>query len=277
MIDCFSMRTMTFTLRTECDKCGDMIPVNGPLRHVVCGSCQAQYDLTPSVWSTQVASSSEGYRILNNPYTCNDTDDTSRMCPACEKHFPFDEAAVEGDEEIHCPYCGREIHSYPAPDWLVKELPAVVHVVGGDREEGEGGSGVVLQPEETQRPVVLSCPNCGGGLKVTGESERLIPCEHCNTDVYLPDGVWRRLHPVDTVSPWTLVFEGEKLETGEEIRNREKRELARRLSAEREESNREEEHVRLGQKENNGKIVTIIVVAAIAVFVGLVILVSSYD
>lgn len=128
-------KTITFTLRTECDKCGDMIPVNGPLQHVTCGSCQAEYDLTPGLWADQVASAAEGYTIMNNPYTCNATQDPSPMCPVCEEHFPFDDAAVEGDEVIHCPGCGRAIHSYPAPEWLSKELPAVFHVIGGEREK----------------------------------------------------------------------------------------------------------------------------------------------
>ena len=276
------MKTITFTLKTECDKCGDMLPVNGPVKHVTCGSCQTGYDLTPGVWAGQIVSASEGMRTLNNPYTCNDTSDPDPQCRMCEKHFPFDAALIGQDVTINCPHCGHSVATYPPPDWLKKELPAVSQVIGGDREEADGKPGVDLeQKEETSRPVVLSCPNCGGGLKVTSDSQRLIPCEHCNSDVYLPDGVWRRLHPVDMVAPWTLVYDGVALETGEDINTRNAREQARRLSADRdrlsadrEKHNLEDEQVRMGQRKSNKAIVTIIVIASIVTFIGFMILVT---
>jgi hypothetical protein len=34
-------------------------------------------------------------------------------------------------------------------------------------------------------------------------------CRFCHTDVYLPDDVWRRLHPVATVKEWFIRFEGQ--------------------------------------------------------------------
>jgi hypothetical protein len=57
-----------------------------------------------------------------------------------------------------------------------------------------------------------------------------VPCQYCKTDVYLPDDLWRRLHPVKTMAPWFVRFEG-----------RSRAELARAAEAKLSEQRRAEE------------------------------------
>jgi len=58
-------------------------------------------------------------------------------------------------------------------------------------EPGEKISGVI----------VFTCPQCGGALKIDG-SERMPVCQFCNTNVYLPDDLWLRMHPAKMKVRW---------------------------------------------------------------------------
>ncbi len=220
------MTVYTFTLKFDCEKCGEMVAVNGPAHAIICSSCQKQYSTKPASWGETICLSNGGSRTLGDFYRCKGYKTRQPRCPKCDKHFPFDEALVGHDTQIPCPHCDLAIQTFPAPEWLKQELPAVVQLVGADRE-GPDSSGVALDTnEQAPRPVMLNCPNCAAPLKITAEAERTMACEHCNVDVYLPDGVWRRLHPVHTVHPWSIVYEG-KLETAQkriERQNEEQRE-----------------------------------------------------
>jgi len=71
--------------------------------------------------------------------------------------------------------------------------------------------------------VALQCPACGAALHVAAERARLAPCDYCRTDVYLPDDVWARLHPSDTIRHWYVRFEGwTKRQIDEEQRRRDR-------------------------------------------------------
>jgi hypothetical protein len=84
----------------------------------------------------------------------------------------------------------------------------------------------------------MTCPQCGAALHLTAESQRTTTCQFCHVDVFLPDELWRCLHPVKVVQPWWVRFEGstrrqEKAasDAAEQVR----REAARRVSEKREE------------------------------------------
>jgi len=202
-----------------------MIAVNGPARSTTCNACHKDVPLTPALWGEQLSCASRGSDMINNPYRCLAVGNNERtpICPKCEEPFSFDSAWLDHDYDFACPHCGFEVTTYPAPDWLKAELPALRQVVGGDRPTPDGRLQTLQTDDQATKPVVLSCPNCAASLKVTEASERTIDCEHCGVDVYLPDGLWIRLHPVQTVHPWTVIFEDE-LETAEDLRERQAKE-----------------------------------------------------
>jgi hypothetical protein len=59
------------------------------------------------------------------------------------------------------------------------------------------------------KPVAMACPKCGGGLTIGPDTERTIACHFCSASVFIPDALWKELHPVKTMLRWTLTFTGE--------------------------------------------------------------------
>jgi DNA-directed RNA polymerase subunit RPC12/RpoP len=76
------------------------------------------------------------------------------------------------------------------PDEFVSSLFSFpVHaIIGEDPEQ---------KPDEEYKGklMMFACLQCGAGLKVDGSS-RVVACTYCNTDNFLPEDLWRRLHPV---------------------------------------------------------------------------------
>jgi hypothetical protein len=54
----------------------------------------------------------------------------------------------------------------------------------------------------------MACPQCNGGLTITPETPRTMTCAFCGVQVFLPDGLWLRLHPARKMRRWTLSFVG---------------------------------------------------------------------
>src|SRR6185437_12497888 len=58
---------------------------------------------------------------------------------------------------------------------------------------------------------VFYCANCKAPLPVDG-SNRVVKCQYCATDVYLPDDLWQRMHPVAVVARWYMCMTQQHLE-----------------------------------------------------------------
>ncbi len=61
-------------------------------------------------------------------------------------------------------------------------------------------------PAASTRPVRFPCPSCDASLSVDGSS-RTVECSYCHTSAYLPDDLWRRLHPVRTARRIQLLLD----------------------------------------------------------------------
>ena len=55
-------------------------------------------------------------------------------------------------------------------------------------------------------PVAMHCPNCPAGLRITSDRQRLADCEHCGSQIHLPDAIWRKLHPPHVVERWWAII-----------------------------------------------------------------------
>ena len=210
-----------------------MIAVNGPAKNAICNSCQKAVKLTPAVWGAQLCSATEGRHFIGNPYKCIPASPHGKtsVCPKCEGNFSNDPSWVGLEFEFECPHCGHKMSTYPTPRWLKAELPTLLQIIGAYRPTEDGRAQPLETDEVATKPVMLSCPNCNAALKVTAASERTVSCEHCGVDVYLPDGLWTRLHPVQTVHPWTVVFE-HRLVTAAKLADRKREEANRRADEE---------------------------------------------
>jgi len=130
-----------------------------------------------------------------------------------------------GEERVTpCPKCGAPIVSYPPPAWLKNELPGLLMIIGGERDPADvpaGGEAQAVAVPKAKSPVVLACPSCKASLKVDSETARTTMCQFCNESVYLPDDLWRVLHPVRRAEGWSIVYDG-NLERRSDIEKRER-------------------------------------------------------
>jgi hypothetical protein len=233
----------SFTVRTECTHCGQPLPVNGPVQRVHCGSCQNDVALADGIWSTVLGdfddacdSLAEGAGVANKQEVAGFTVhyEYSRAVPRCEKcgaPFPADRLEPGAARDFFCVACGDPASAYPAPQWLRNVVPNAREIYSTEPGAGPAAAhgAVVEPPQDAAKPVVMACPQCGASLRLTSQSERTTGCQFCKTDVYLPDDLWRRLHPVKVVRPWYVRFEGET----QRQREAERRAQERRREAER--------------------------------------------
>jgi len=162
----------------KCSRCGMPLPFPGPVRKLYCAHCQGLNERDATFWvevlqyaSRETAVGVHGFEVKEEPP------------PAELASDPVD-----------------------APDWLVGgDLPGLR--LFGAALEGPGGELGPTVPQEA-RPVVMSCPKCGAALEVTGESERSVTCQYCQSAVYLPDPLWQQLHPVQQAGWWYVEYRG---------------------------------------------------------------------
>jgi len=125
------------------------------------------------------------------------------LCVGCGAVLDLARAPPGTDGEVPCA-CGKATPTCPPPEWLAKADPSVMQVFGAPRQAPRGA--VEVASAGPPRPISFACPDCGANLKVTPESTRVLRCSYCQTDLYLPDALWRALHPVKKRTPFYVAF-----------------------------------------------------------------------
>lgn len=210
-----------FHLITSCQNCGRPLPLNGPLRQVHCGHCQKESDFSQDFWKSMMETIEEDYHelewglgyigtvMLGGVVVKYRSYREAPACPNCGKIHENPMVPEGEDGELECSQCGSKIDTFPVPGWLKKVYPAAKQIYCGQREWQQKNAGAALVSDETSiAPKVLACPSCGTPLKVTEASERIVLCESCDLDIYIPDGLWQRLHPADKAREWFVRFAG---------------------------------------------------------------------
>jgi hypothetical protein len=128
-------------------------------------------------------------------------------CPKCQENW--DLAAVQNgtDDTIVCKKCGYKSPTFPPPDWLKAAVPSARQIFFGERDKGGEPDGATDPNAGDAKPIALACPQCGGGLLITAQTERTLPCKYCQVDVFLPDAVWLKLHPAKEAKFWLVRFQ----------------------------------------------------------------------
>jgi hypothetical protein len=138
-------------------------------------------------------------------------DDASPECARCGKGVAVASYLTrEGaTTTIPCASCGAASPTYPAPAWLKAQLPTALQVLGGDGDVAHVQTGTDLVVNEAAtKPIAMPCPSCGGGLTIGVDTDRTVNCQFCSTSVFIPDELWKRLHPVKTMLRWTVTYTG---------------------------------------------------------------------
>ncbi|MES0489704.1 MAG: hypothetical protein ABUK01_06925 [Leptospirales bacterium] len=62
----------------------------------------------------------------------------------------------------------------------------------------------VCPAEKPTSLIMFTCLQCGGALKITEATPRILSCEYCSTDQYMPDTLWKTLHPIPKKRAWFI-------------------------------------------------------------------------
>ena len=207
-----------FEIRTTCGSCGSPLPINGPYTRFSCTSCFEDI----AIPQDRIADFLNDFEEEYEGFTKGQGSGGTLMCgsgtfkyshwrlpPRCSScETPLEIPEVQGNSIIKCSKCSAEYHVFPAPDWLFKKVPSARFVITQQPPPGVNGGEDVKIDEDSTKPIVMSCPQCAGALSVSARSERIMECGYCNSEVYVPDAIWTRLHPVKKTEEWFVCFEG---------------------------------------------------------------------
>ena len=219
-----------------CRACGQPVPVNGLVDKTSCPHCQASVTVPSRLWERAIGAldvgalvDETGQRALRARPEFKDgttrrtlrverTIRDSPLCIHCGAELEvLEESALEATFDLRCASCGAS--SRFEPPGLQLRLPSVglshVSATEGGAEATDATSATATAAGRTE-PVVMSCPSCSASLDITADSERTTRCQYCNASVYIPDDLWRRMHPVRTATTWNVVYRltPEALRTG---------------------------------------------------------------
>ena len=211
-----------FKIRTTCSSCGQSIPINGPYRRLFCTACFEEMTLSPDRIAGFLNDFEEEYEGLTEGQgrggTLMSGGGTFKYsywrleprCSSCKKPLSIPEVQ---DNSIHrCAECEAPYYLLSIPEWLQKPVPSARFCCTlqpppkGDTDD----KGIEID-EDSTKPVVMSCHQCAGALSVSARSERIMECSYCNSEVYVPDAIWKRLHPVRKTEEWFVCFEGKNM------------------------------------------------------------------
>ena len=208
------MKVFLFKVRTACPECGESLILDGPIRAIRCNACQSSLQIGPKEWKRILDARSMddvkrrvGSVVLGfaSEYTFHARVGPEQpKCTACGKQIDITGVAPGTDGQIACA-CGQTMTTHPAPDWLREIEPKAAQLFGAVREERNQDESPVVTPQ-ANRPVSFGCPDCGANLKITVETPRILECHYCKADLFLPDPLWRALHPVRKRTAWYVAF-----------------------------------------------------------------------
>ena len=213
-----------FEIRTTCSSCGNPIPVNGPQGSLTCTACFEEMALSPERIAGFLNDFEEDYEGLTEGQgqggTLMSGDGSFKYgywrleprCSSCRTALPIPEEP--GVSTVRCSNCNLEYFVYPVSEQLQKKVPSARLCFTLQPPPGNRTSGDLAVDDASLKPVVMSCPQCAAALAVSSVSERIMKCNYCNSEVYVPDAIWKRLHPVVKSEEWFVSFEGQ---TGAQI------------------------------------------------------------
>ncbi|MCD4846761.1 MAG: hypothetical protein K8R76_01060 [Candidatus Aegiribacteria sp.] len=206
------MNWAVIEMSIKCPHCDSPVHIDGPYRKILCRSCQSEIDFPEDVWK-DLLEDVQG-EVVNEFEEGEGSSSTifghfnmsmmyarlKAYCRSCKRDFDM-ETEYTGQDTLVCPDCGARTPIFPAPEWFKGAMSKAKLIVGAlpDIED-------VSEPEGLSGPVAFSCPQCGGSLMIDGK-ERIVICEYCETNVYLPDDLWLRLHPAKKKNRWFVGLE----------------------------------------------------------------------
>lgn len=212
--DARQVRCVRVMILRKCEECGGSMPINGWAERIKCNACGKAGRQPADFWRSYLAEHVEearaprkaaGANVLGGAHGSGSVQcwNTLPLCRSCSMLLPWNavleahgRARPDAPVEIKCLGCGEPHRGRPAPPQALSVLPDLVFLLGETSAEAA---------VEAAKPVVFSCPSCTASLKIDGE-KRIVRCKFCESDVYLPEDLWRHLHPSVRRGRWWLLL-----------------------------------------------------------------------
>ncbi len=209
-------------LRGVCSSCGRPLAFNALSTHFRCDECGTTNEIPLDTWSSmlgdavgeapkmEIGDGSESTRFTSAGQLHVTHGRLEPRCEACKTPVPIADAAarVGAGGTVPCSGCGAPISVRPMPRELRDLAPQVTHLIGEDADQIPRDEQQPTALPPAAHPQVFHCPECGGKLSVDGAA-RTIACTYCQSQVVLPDVLWRKLHPVRQEVLWFLCYDEE--------------------------------------------------------------------
>jgi hypothetical protein len=212
------VRFFVFKVLMPCPECGSTVALEGPSLGAVCNACKSNLELLPENWMgalefrkyeaefSLTEGMTRGSSLTNGELRLLVRWGPARpVCPGCSALMPAEEVPPGGDGRLSCK-CGQSMTTFPAPEWLRAVVPTAVQLFGAARDGVPEGL-VAAESTSVTKPVLFACPQCGAPLHIAAESPRILTCNYCDTDLYLPDALWHALHPIKKRTPFWVAFD----------------------------------------------------------------------
>lgn len=196
-------RWIALKARADCPECGQPVMINGPWANMRCPSCQSKSPIGywwPKVVENALEKGAKGRNFATKfaadtgkpvtalHYAVNR--DQPPICSSCDAVLEGVDAIAAGtDGSFHCAACGAAHETFPAPKNL---HPGAEQIFLGTRSSEQ----LAEAAQKDAKPVLFDCTNCGGNLKITSATTRILTCGYCEADLFLPQALWSALHPV---------------------------------------------------------------------------------
>jgi DNA-directed RNA polymerase subunit M/transcription elongation factor TFIIS len=212
------MPSVCVEIKTPCKFCGTTLTLNALANEILCHSCQKMNSFPYEYWKKSILESAlNDYGELKEGEGQNQTVMTGEYTftimyglqePRCGKcktnldpaHFP-DYAQAH---KAVCTKCSNEVSVRVPPDEVKSLFTNIQYLIGEDADMIDT-NGKGMKTPEAVKPVLFTCPSCGGNLKIDG-SDRMVTCSYCESQIYLPDDLWFRIHPAKIVERWYMVL-----------------------------------------------------------------------
>jgi hypothetical protein len=210
-----SLDGIVFQVSLQCASCMQPVHVQGLAEQALCPACSKSLDLPREKWlgwfgPGEVAEAlglgeGEARQVTSLGGSAAKYAYGHRMprCQTCKVEVPPDRLPELAQAGFHTCSCGERVRVREAPELARLLVPGARFAVN----EGATADGsAAAEPSASAEPVLFACMGCGGSLTVDGRDRNLL-CRFCGASNYLPDGLWLRLHPPQTVRTFFVVLE----------------------------------------------------------------------
>jgi Zn finger protein HypA/HybF involved in hydrogenase expression len=199
---------LSLKVKVDCNHCGHPVILNGPALNKRCDSCHGDLALSAKFWQKLIRLDLLPRGILTSGLeglVNIDVDaGVGANCTSCNGTI------ILNSEGGQCDKCGQRESLQPLPEFLKRVRS------GSSALKGRSPVGLLFATtkldagDDETKSISFNCSNCSDQLQLTVKMPRTVQCEYCETKQYLPEGLWRSMHPAEKKQAWYLCF-GSKL------------------------------------------------------------------